>query len=116
MVPEDGEVGPLVVVLDNSLSMDHREGDTLLSVARDEAVELRGCPRARGWGRPRAARRPAGPRLVDDPGLVAAALAEVSQSQGATDLAGALAQARRMLGCGRTVVFLDESGESAVPA
>jgi len=120
--PPGQEAGPLVVVLDNSLSMDLRDGETsLLSTARDQAVELlRGLPPGTRVGAVTIGGDAVRllPELVADPGVVAAALADVQQSWGATDLAGGLSEARRMLGGegGRVVVFSDQAGPAAVPA
>ncbi len=114
--------GPVVVVLDNSLSMDQRDdGSSLLSRARDGAVELlRGLPSGARVGLVTAGGRATrlSPELIADPGAVAAQVAEIQQSSGATDLAGALGEARRLLqGAGGTVVvFSDEAGPTAVPA
>jgi hypothetical protein len=125
---ESGDTGPVVVVLDNSLSMDLRMDlglgagdDTLFSEARAEAVMLvRDLPE----GARVAAVTMGGTamalsaELSDDRGGVAAALERVQQGQGATDLTGGLRAARRMLGGkgGRVVVFSDEAGPIAVPA
>ncbi|MCB9777432.1 MAG: VWA domain-containing protein [Alphaproteobacteria bacterium] len=130
--PEVGGTGAVVVVLDNSLSMDLREGilategldgdgtGTLLSVARQRAVDLvRSLPDGTLVGAVviggHAERLT--PQLSADRALVAAALEDVRQTQGTTDLAGGLREARRMLGGqgGEVVVYTDEAGPVAVP-
>lgn len=135
--PRVGGTGALVVILDDSLSMDLRQGllagaaapaeaqgeatGTLLSVARQQAVDLvRGLPEGTLVGAvvlSGEARRLT-PQLSTDRGAVATALEEVRQGQGGTDLAGALREARRLLGGtgGEVVVFTDEAGPLAVPA
>lgn len=120
--PPDQASGPVVVVVDTSLSMDQREGDSsLLAQAREQAVEaLRLLPPGTRTGLVSAggAARAVTPELVADPGLVAAEAATLQQTQAGTDLAGALGVARRLLdGKGGTVlVFTDEAGKTAVPA
>ena len=121
-VPEVGAQGAVVVVLDNSLSMDLRRGEgTLLSEARDGAVALlRSLPDGVRVGAVTiggdAARLTTA--LTTERDRVAAAVESVGQTQGGTDLAGGLRLARQLLagGGGEVVVFLDEAGPSAVPA
>lgn len=121
-IPPLGGSGAVVVVLDNSLSMDLREGEgTLLSRAREEAVSLaRGLPEGVLVGAVTIgveARRLT-PTLTADRERVAALLEETAQSQGVTDLAGGLRLARQLLagGAGEVVVFTDEAGPATVPS
>lgn len=125
---ETEDRGPVVVVLDDSLSMDLTAGtlelggrQTVFSRARGLAVDfVRKLPD----GTPVAAVVAGAParrlvaELTTDHGSVAAALQESRQSERSTDLAGALSLARRILdgSGGRVVVFTDEAGPSAVPA
>lgn len=121
-VPELGGSGAVIVVLDNSLSMDLRSGEgTLLTEARAVAVGLvRGLPDGVLVGAitigGEAARLT--PSLSADHQRVAGALEGVAQTQGVTDLAGGLRQARQLLagGEGEIVVLADEAGPTAVPA
>lgn len=118
----DEASGPVIVVLDNSLSMDQRSGGTsLLAQAREQAVELlRELPAGTRTGLVTAGgvAEAVTAELVADPGLVAAEVTAVQQTQGTTDLAGALGAARRLLDGrgGRVVVFTDQAGPTAVPA
>lgn len=116
--------GPVVVVLDDSLSMDLRAGavgdDTLFSEARAEAAAfVRALPAGvrAGVVRIGGTAMPVTGELSADHGAVAAAIEQVRQGQGATDLAGGLRAARRLLDGkgGRVVVFSDEAGPVAVP-
>lgn len=139
-VPQVGGSGRVVVVLDNSLSMSlqragetgaadaRQDAGTLLAVARAAAVDLveelpsgtlvgavlttSGAP---GSAAEQGAARLT-PTLLDDPGRVARALAEVGPTWEATDLDGALRQARVLLGGepGDVVVFSDEAGPGVV--
>ena len=121
-VPELGGSGSVILVLDNSLSMDLREGEgTLLTEARDQAVSLvRGLPDGVLVGAVtiggEATRLT--PSLSADRERVAMALEGVAQTQGVTDLAGGLRLARQLLagGEGEIVVLSDEAGPTAVPA
>lgn len=124
--PESGAGGAVVVVLDDSLSMDLRAGAalsdaTLFSQARAQAAELLEAlpPGTRVGavligGEARRLR----PELVEDAAGLAAELRAARQSQGGTDLRGGLREARRMLGGagGEVIVFTDEAGPVAVPA
>lgn len=136
--PELGATGAVVVVIDDSLSMDMREGllpvlptgegegegpgtGTLLSQVRvDAAALVRELPP----GTKVAAVTVGGearrlqPELIEDREAVAAAILGVRQSHGGTDLAGGLREARRLLGGkgGEVIVFTDEAGPRAVPA
>ncbi len=117
--------GPVVVVLDNSLSMDQRVGElgsaTVFSQARDAAAAwVRALPEGSragvvSIGGPAMVHTP---ELVTDRGAVADTLAGLQQSHGTTDLVGGLQLARRLLDGegGRVVVFTDEAGPEAVPA
>jgi len=130
--PTVGGTGAVVVVLDDSLSMDLEQGGlagvdpsdgagTLFSVARQQAVDLvRALPEGTLVGAVTiggAAQRLT-PRLSTDRAGVAAALEEVRQGQGGTDLAGGIQQARRLLSGagGEVVVFSDEAGPDTVTA
>ena len=117
--------GPFVLVLDDSLSMDLRADalgdDTLFSVARaDAAAFVRGLPQGARVGVVRigGTAQAVTSAMSTDHGAVAAAIEQVRQGQGGTDLAGGLRAARRLLEGkgGRVVVFSDEAGPSAVPA
>ncbi len=130
--PDVGGSGTVVVVLDNSLSMDLRQGllaqaspdaatGTLLSNARQQAVDLvRALPEGTLVGAVTIGGQVQRltPALTRDSASVATALEEVRQSQGTTDLAGGLREARRLLagGGGEVLVFSDEAGPLAVPA
>ncbi len=123
--PDTAPRGPMVVVLDNSLSMDQRlsaSGETtLFAQARDEAVAwVRALPE----GTEVAAVTIGGQAVLvsdvlsGDRGAVADALEDVRQTWGTTDLAGGLHEARRLLDGrgGRVHVWTDEAGDVAVPA
>ena len=145
-----GQAGTVIVVLDNSLSMDQRidwsgrqtsaeapaapgedgatpapaqaaERRTLFTESRQRAIELvMNLPDG-----VRVAAVTIGgdadaivPEPTTDRGVVAAALSEVRQGQGRTDLVGGLRLARRMLEGkgGEVLVFNDEAGPAAIPA
>ncbi|MEC7946496.1 MAG: VWA domain-containing protein [Myxococcota bacterium] len=117
--------GPVVIVMDDSLSMALRAGrtgdETLFSRARSEAAALvRSLPPGVRAGVVRVSGRAVGVtgELSADHGAVAAAIEQLRQGQGTTDLAGGLRAARRLLEGkgGRVVVFSDEAGPVAVPA
>ncbi len=120
----DAVAGPVVVVLDDSLSMDLRARaggeETLFSEARAAAAELvRALPDGARVGAVTVGGK-AGrltPELTRDRAGVVAAIERTEQGQGTTDLAGGLREARRMLDGkgGRVVVFSDEAGPVAVP-
>jgi hypothetical protein len=124
-IPQFGGTGTVVVVIDNSLSMDLREaggkGGTLLSRARTEARQLvAGLPPQTLLGAViigGSATRLT-PALTRDRAAVLAAIDDVAQTQLGTDLVGGLREARRLLGGagGEIVVFSDEAGPTAVPA
>jgi hypothetical protein len=117
---ELGGSGRVVVILDNSLSMDRREsGRSAFEQAQQEAAALvrelgegvgvavfaAGVPEAPGVG-----------SFSDDHGLVAGAIEALPQAEGATDLDGALTRARALLGGepGEVVVFTDGAGPGNV--
>lgn len=132
--PEElGQAGAVVIVLDNSLSMDQQvdwarpdgtDGDqrrTLFSESRSSAVELvKNLPEGVLIGAVTIGGGAEGlvSTLTADHGVVAASLMEVRQGQGRTDLAGGLRLARRLLAGkgGEVIVFNDEAGPSAVLA
>ncbi len=124
-IPEFGGTGSVVIVLDNSLSMDLRNaepgGGTLLSQAREEAIDLlRNLPEATLVGAVSiggSAIRLT-PALTQERAGIIAAIADVRQTQSGTDLVGGIREARRLLGGsgGEVVVFTDEAGPSAVRA
>jgi hypothetical protein len=119
----EGPQGPVVVLLDTSFSMDLRTGpsSTRFSEARAAAAALL---RALPEGTPSGAVTFGGtaarvvPALQGDPGAVAVQVEAALRSDGPTDLAGGLREARRMLdGKGGTLyLFTDEAGPVAVPA
>ncbi|MBN1337278.1 MAG: VWA domain-containing protein [Deltaproteobacteria bacterium] len=131
-----GGVGRVVVVLDNSLSMSLEEDGalrtlvgqggasegTLLARARREAVALvRELPPDARVGVVAVVGPEGGPErilptLVQDPDRVVRALEAVQPSWSGTDLAGALREARSLLGGepGEVVVFTDEAGPGTV--
>jgi len=127
VLPEDSESGPVVVLIDDSLSMDlirspsGPDDITLFTSARESAVSfVKGLPdgvrvAAVTMG---GSARPLVPALTNDRGLVAAELSELRQGYGETHLADALGIARRLLEGkgGRVVVFSDEAGSVAVPS
>lgn len=117
-----GGTGKVVVVLDNSLSMDLREGgDPIFALARRDAIA---AVRALPPGVQVAAITTGGAAnaltsgLVGDPALVASMLETVELGWGATDLRGALVLARTMLegAPGEILVFTDEAGPGVVEA
>ena len=134
--PDDlGQASAVVIVLDNSLSMDQEidwsgpeeepveddERRTLFTESRQRAVELiMNLPDGVRVGAVTIGQEAAGlvPGLTSDHGVVAAALLESQQTQGRTDLAGGLRVARRMLegAGGEVIVFNDEAGPTAVDA
>ncbi len=124
-IPEFGGTGAVVVVIDNSLSMDLREaggrGGTLMSRARTDATQLiEGLPAQTLVGvvsiGGTATRLT--PALTRERSTALAAIEDVAQSQLGTDLVGGIREARRMLGGGggEVVVFSDEAGPVAVPS
>lgn len=126
-LPDEAETGPVVVVIDDSLSMDLVQSPggssevTLFTTAREDAVSfIRALPDGVRVGAVAmgGTARPLVPELTVDRGLVAAEILELPQGHGDTQLAGALGIARRMLegNGGRVVVFSDEAGSVAVPA
>jgi hypothetical protein len=132
---DPGQAGTVVIVLDNSLSMDQEMAwsgpseeapdpnsrQTLFTASRKRAVDTVmnlqegvqvGAVVIGGEAESLL------PGLSSDHGVVAAALLEIRQSQGQTDLAGGLRIARRMLegNGGEVMVFNDEAGPAAVEA
>ena len=127
VLPDDAETGPVVVLIDDSLSMDlvrdpaGNADVTLFTTAREEAVSfIRALPDGVRVGvvAMGGTARPLVPELTADRGLVAAEVLELAQGHGDTQLASALGIARRMLDGrgGRVVVFSDEAGSVAVPS
>lgn len=121
-IPPLGGTGSVIVVLDNSLSMDLRQGDgTLLSRAREDALTLvRGLPDGVLLGAITIggdAKRLTS-TLSADHARVAELLQEVASSEGTTDLAGGLRLARQLLagGPGEVVVYTDEAGPDTIPS
>jgi hypothetical protein len=120
-VPEFGGTGSVVIVLDNSMSMNLVAKDgTLFSLARDAAVKLvRALPPQALVGAivdgGEAERLT--PSLMADHERVASLLEQVEARQGGTDLAGALRAASKLLGGGpgEVIIFTDEAGPLAVP-
>ncbi|MDG1480229.1 MAG: VWA domain-containing protein [Myxococcota bacterium] len=132
--PEElGQAGAVVIILDDSLSMDQEidwaltdgaidnQRRTLFTEARSSAIELvKGLPDGVLVGAVTIGGSAEGlvSTLTADHGTVSAALVEVRQSQGRTDLSGGLRLARRMLAGkgGEVIVLNDEAGPVAVPA
>ncbi len=122
-VPEFGGSGAVVVVIDDSLSMDlrHPEKGTLLSRARADAVELvRALPSSTQVGAVRVGGTAARitPGLTTEHSEVIAAVENVQQSLLGTDLVGGVRLARQMLAGqgGEVLVFTDEAGQGVVEA
>ena len=122
-VPEFGGSGAVVLVIDDSLSMDLRDKDkgTLLARARGEAVALvRSLPASTQLGAVRlggtASRLT--PALTTEHGQVVAAIENVQQSLLGTDLMGGIRLARQMLAGegGEVLVFTDEAGRGVIDA
>lgn len=119
--PTFGGTGNVVVILDDSLSMDQRVlGDPAFALARkDAAAQLRALPpgvrvaviRAGG-----TATTVTG--FTDDARLAATLVEGVEQTYGATDLRGALMLARTLLegAAGEVLVYTDESGPGVIDA
>ncbi len=129
--PRVGASGRMVVVVDNSLSMGLRQGTpgspsgpTLLARAREQAQALIDeLPDEVRLGLVATAGGAAGaqallPGLDIDRGAARQALEQLDLSAEATDLAGALRQARALLAGepGEVVVFTDEAGPGVVSA
>ena len=121
---EDGPRGPVVFIVDDSLSMDLRPGgddDSLMARARTElSARISALPEGTRagiitMGAPATALTP---ELTADRGALVAALGQVRQGQGSTELARALQLGRRLLngGGGTLVVLTDEAGPVAVQA
>ncbi len=120
--PPGAQVGPVVVLLDDSLSMDQAmEGGTAFAVARAEAAAwVRALPEGTRVGAVAfgAGARRVVPEMTEDRGAVAAAIETWARGHGGTDLAAGLREARRLLDGqgGRVRVWTDEAGPGAVPA
>jgi hypothetical protein len=121
-VPAFGGTGRVVVVLDESLSMDQRSGaDPVFAEARRAAADLlRGLPPEVQVGLVTAGGSPEAltDGLAGDPAVVASFVESRERGDGPTDLHGALVLARSMLGGepGEVVVFTDEAGPGVVDA
>ncbi len=118
--PAVGGSGRLVLIVDNSMSMGLIDGGApLLSRARDKALSL---VRGLGGGASLGLVTIGGEAealtqsLTDQPGRVIAALEALEPGYGATDLAGGLRLARRLLAGepGEIVVFSDEAGPQVI--
>jgi hypothetical protein len=120
-IPEFGGTGAVVVVIDDSMSMDLREADagTLLSRARADAVSIvRSLPAGTLVGVVRVggdAERLT-PGLISDHGAVIAQVEGITQTPYGTDLAGGIRHARQMLAGagGEVLVFTDEAGVGVI--
>ncbi len=119
-VPEFGASGRVVVVIDQSMSMSLQDGgSTLLARARGEAVdfvqELPDGTLVSGVAFDTNARRLT-PALTADASLLVSRLEEVEPTGGTSNLRGALAEARKLLGGeqGEIVLFSDEAGPRIV--
>ncbi|MFZ5476603.1 MAG: VWA domain-containing protein [Myxococcota bacterium] len=117
-----GGSGRVIVVLDDSLSMDQRDaGEPVFGLARREAAELvRGLPPGVRVAVVTAG-SPAGPLtagFTEDHALAATLLEAVEPTYGGTDLRGALTAARATLEGepGEVFVFTDESGPGVIEA
>lgn len=117
-----GASGRVVVVLDQSLSMDQRiGGESAFTLARKAAAaQLRALPSGVqvaliGVGTEASLLTPT---FTEDAALVAAQVEEQAQSAGGTDLRGALLLARTLLEGrpGEILVYTDESGPGVVEA
>lgn len=117
-----GGSGKVVVILDNSLSMDQRDGgDPVFALARRDAAE---AVRALPSGVLVAAITAGGtaatltPALTTDAPLAASLLEAVEPGNGGTDLRGALSLARTLLegAPGEILLYTDESGPGVVEA
>ncbi len=118
--PTFGGTGNVVVLLDDSLSMDQRiGGDPAFALARKEAArQLRALPD----GVRVAVIRMGGvadtltPGFTDDAELAAALVEGVEQGYGITDLRGALLLARTLLEgqVGEILIYTDESGTGVI--
>jgi hypothetical protein len=122
-VPEFGGSGAVVVVIDDSLSMELRDtaGATLLARARSEAVALvRGLPGSTLVAAVRVGGAAARitPALSTDHAAVIAAIEGIEQSSFGTDLVGGIRIGRQLLAGegGEVLVFTDEAGEGVVEA
>ncbi len=121
-VPEFGGTGRVVLVIDDSMSMSLRTfpgGPTLFSKAQGEALGLIedlpdgaqvGLVRIGGGAEALTA------SLIEDRGVLVAALQAVEPSHGRTDLSGGLRAARELLQGepGEVLVFTDQAGPGVV--
>lgn len=118
--PTFGGTGNVIVILDNSLSMDQRtKGDPAFALARkDAAATLRGLGEGVRVGVVTAggAASMLTPGMTGDPELAAALVEGVEQSWEGTDLRGAFNAARTLLAGapGEILVYSDESGPDSV--
>ncbi len=124
--PEFGGTGAVVLVLDDSLSMDLRETDsgTLLARAREAAIDVvKGLPSGTlvGVVRVGGTAERLTPSLSSDHASVIAMIQDIEQTPYGTDLGGGIRHARQLLAGagGEVLVFTDEAGpgvvESALP-
>lgn len=117
-----GGTGRVIVVLDDSMSMDQRmEGGTAFLSARAQAVALvRSLPADTQVAvlAASSAHAPLVPGWESDLGAAALRVAAAEATDLGTDLAGALNRARTLLGgqAGEVVVFSDEAGPGVVDA
>ncbi len=117
-----GASGHVVVILDTSLSMDQRAGgeSAFLRAQREAARAVRDLPEGTlvavfAAGLPQ---EPLVPTWSADHALAASLIEAARQAAGATDLDGALTQARTLLGGkpGEVLVYTDGSGPGNVAA
>lgn len=119
-VPEFGGSGRVVVVFDRSLSMGLTAGGTsLLARARaDAASVIAGLPSGAEVGLVVFDRTATAltPELTGDHARIRAMVEGIQPTQGTSDLAGGLHEARRLLAGvpGEVLVFSDEAGPRAV--
>ncbi len=122
-VPEFGGTGAVVIVIDDSMSMDLREQErgTLLARARDEATTIvRSLPPSTLMGvvRVGGVAEKLTPELISDADVIVDRIESVTQTLSGTDLSGAIRHARRMLAGegGEVLVFTDEAGSGIMEA
>lgn len=118
--PEFGGTGLVVVVLDDSLSMALQDGGgALFDEAREEAADLvEGLPEGTlvGLVRVGGSATRVTPTLTAEHGRVLSGIEATQVGYGRTDLAGALREARALLGGqpGEVVVFTDQAGPGVI--